>query len=625
MVQPNPFVAEATIRGGVDDNFLGSIREAVQGVNRLGRSTQDLTRDQRTQQNAIRRIERNLRRANEELDRTEEGSDAARRLTRRIGTLNGQLRVAGRNLHEINRELARVGRQESTWDRLTSGVKRFGVAAGIAGGAIAGIGAAARESFQSITELQNIRLDNPNLGLGEARQLRQISIGVGIDEGRLADVFKELDIRVGEFQADGGGTFGELANFGINPDAIASLDSSRARVLALIEAIRGLPAAQQAAAADVGFGGSAGDAARFLANDADAYRQFVEGLNEQPFFTDEQLRQITSGRTALSGLHRSTENLRDAFVIGLGPGITDASNALSGGINSLARWVSETEALDGALGAVVGGVAVVGTGVAGLAGQIGGLGEQTFFAIQGFKAIRGVGPAVASAFTGMAGGVRALAGGIRAATIASLTFLATPLGLAIAGIGIAVVGLTAGIVWLADRVGGFGNLANIAFQSAKLGVLEFADIALTNFRLIAEAADWLTQQISRIPFVNIETDLSSPFDAVREARDRQRVELQGALQRGQAEGRRQDAAGTSLGQRLNPFGRGNEPPVIAPESIPPAASAGGARQGEGYRSVRTGDINLNFPNVTAAEGLLEEDVQRQIADGIGAAVARGAG
>ena len=237
---------------------------------------------------------------------------------------------------------------------------------------------------------------------------------------------------------------------------------------------------------------------------------------------------------------------------------------------------------------------------------------------------------VAPVLGALKAGVLGVAGAIRTATAASLAFIATPVGAAIAIAVVAVAALTTAVVFLADKVGGFGNLAAITFAGIKAAVVSLADVWLASFTPIAAALDGIIAAYNAIPLLpDIDVNVSDSLSAARERLDASgaRAEFRQRLDAGLAEGRAQDAAGTSLGQRLNPFGGGdggnggNAPAaaaaVVAPSdraAVAPAVSAPAVNNQTFNGGI---EIVFNLPNVRDASGFTGADTQAAIERGVG--------
>ena len=693
MVAPNTFVASAVITGGVAPDFNQSVRAAVQGVNALGRSTEEMARDQRTFQNQIVRSQRNLRRLHEELDQTDDSTEGGRRsalaLTRAIGTQNRTLSRASRSLGEVERAMRQAGvatdgthlktfnlrRQLRDQNQELAGVTRAlrsvargldrsgraaktfgdevsesgnrvqsafrGVAIG-AGAISAGIALAVRESIQQFDRLNMVRLDFPGLDAAGGRQFLQAADLVGLDEGRLADLFNELDIRVGEFVAGTNEQLGDLGALGVNIAPLLGIEDSRERAFALIDALAQIPdAAQRAAAADIAFGGSAGQAANLLTQDAERLLALKTALSSQPAFNADDLRTLEQTRQSIVGVRQSADDLRDAFTIALAPAIGDLSGRLEGALDATSQWLAQNQTA----APIIAGTAFAVTGLAGAvsagAGFFGDMGASVFFAAQGWGTLAAAGGRLTPIMAGAKVAALGVAGGIRAVTVASIGFIATPVGAAIVGITLAVGALAAGAIYLADKVGGFGNLAGIVFAGAKVAALEFVNALIFNFRLVAPVLDAI---IGGVDAVNralgrggIDFRVGTAIAAFDEVRANARADLRERVSSGLAEGQAQAQAGGGFGRSLG-FNRGGGdiaalPPApsaprlaSAPSGAPAqlAPSAASAAPTTAYSTVSGVSVTINLPNVRDAGDLGSEDAQRRIADDISTAIARGA-
>ena len=185
--------------------------------------------------------------------------------------------------------------------------------------------------------------------------------------------------------------------------------------------------------------------------------------------------------------------------------------------------------------------------------------------------------------------VKGLAIAIRAVTLASLTFIATPVGAIITVIVVAVAALTAGIIWLADRVGGFGNLWELTWKSAKAYALTYAQgivFALTPIISIVDTIIeyintliTLTNRVSNIPgfkqltgggtnIQTIEFRARNVADAVNEIANASRRDVADTYRRSREEARQQDEAGTSILQNIPGFSRNQVAPIEVQQPAP---------------------------------------------------------
>ena len=614
------FTAEATLIGGVDPAFNKSVANATRAVGRMGAGVSALGGELEQARSKARGAELRLRQLRGQLDGIPAGSRAARNLAGQIHQVERESRSAADEVRKLERRFDALGNQRRGVARLGGELKSMrgalNAVALASGAAFAGMLAGIRESTQAAREWNEIRLDVPDFGVAQARQFGEVANAVGIDAGRLAEAYNELTIRSGEFAKTGEGQFNELAAFGIDAAAIARIDDVNERVRAAVAALRQIPdAAERAAAADILAGGSGGESLRLLARDAELAERVFGELAKTPAFTDAQLKNIARTQAALGNVSKSANNLRDAFTIQMTPAIEGVTAPLASALDGLTKWTLESERGAPIIAGLAGGTAALAAGASAVAGPLASMGEQAFFIAQGGKAASAALPKLGAGFALVAQGARGAALGIKAATIASAKFIFTPVGAAITGTALAVAALTTGVIYLADKVGGFGNLASIAFAQGKLAVLSFAEAALFNFKLIAQAAEALINTLNYIPGVAIETpDLTKPFDAITRARQSAYSEYNAALRKGAQDAARQQAAGTSLGQRIGAelgFGPNRDEALRATPSAPSglggaAALASGASSASGGDVTNTtnfsGDIIIQLPSVTDASG-----------------------
>lgn len=641
MVTPNAFTAEAVISGGVSPEYLKSIREAVKGVNGMRRSTAELTREQRTQQNSIRRIQRNLRRANEELARTDEGSDAARRLTRRIGALNMQLRTAGRNLDEVQRELKAATEEGSRgFDRLRDRVRAargafIALAAG-GGAALGAMGVAIRETFQDIDELTRITFRAPGIDLSEADTFKRAEGLYKISAESMARSLQTLQREVGEFQTGVDElTAQNLADIGVDIGDLVGLEGLDL-LNAGIEALRGLESeSERAAAASLLFSTRGGAALTNLSLILDqtgtSTAEFAAQVRSD--FSDEQLQRIADAEGAFGELELAVTDLRRAFTLGLSEQLQGVGISLTDATRATSDYLKTNEGAAPILATLAGGLAATGAAGVALGGGLADLGQQSFFALQGFSALRGAGGALGGALPRLAGGFRAAAAGIGAATKASIAFAFTPVGAAIVGITVAVAGLTLGIKWLADRVGGFANLWSITMAGARVALISFVRASTLQLRPIAAVLDFFIERFNQINNIwggqDIETRVGSIFDRLDAEQGRSQAEFSRRVAAGRADAAAQrrvraNASGgassaAGAGGDIYAAGAAGGATGAAPAgSAGRGAGAGASGNGGGFQQVRIENITIS---IEGADGQELDAITDAVATGVSDALA----
>lgn len=615
-------VAQVVIEGGINPAMQRSLDAGAASIRGMDADTAALTARQRRLEGATGETNERLERMRRELAGLPAGGRAARRLARDIRRVEREAADSERQLREVNAEIARLGREgPGNFQRLTGAAQRTarGIRGiGIAAAAVtAAITAGVAQSVGQFERLNQVRLDFPELTAAQGRELLNAADLIGVDEGRLADIFNELNIQIGDFQSGLNERLRELqTNFGIELDPLLGIEDNTARALAFVEAIGQLPTqAERIAAAEVAFGGSAAQAAVFISQQAGAVDLLNEALTGTPAVSEAALSELNNLRQNFTELRQSTANLRDAFTIGLAPAINPVVDGLTRAVDATTSWIQRNEGVAPVAAIAAGGITGIWTAAELAAGPLASAGESAFFISQGLGAVGRFGPAAAAALGLVRGAALGVAGGIRTATTASLAFIATPVGAAIAGIAVAAGLLVAGIVFLADKVGGFGNLASIVFTGAKAAVLSLADVWLSQFTLIAKAVDVVIQGLNYLPGVDIGFRAGDTLQGLRDAvgADRARAEFAAARDAGLAEGRRQAAEGGGFGRSLG-FNRGGDSGEAA--AISPAAAAAAPVPQTSNNTITTGDINIVLPNVRDAAGLSSVEAQDAISDAI---------
>ena len=557
--------AIAEIKGGVDPRLARELKAVSATTMQFAGRTTELRQDISETTRTLSRQRQSLRRVNEELEDAKRGSDNYRRLRKEATDLNRAISRGERNLAEFNDELQKVERQADGVAKVERGFNRARVAAlalAGAGAAItAGITAAVTQSLNQFERLNQTRFDFPGLTAGQARAVQELADRYAVDEGRLADIFNEAGIRIGEFSAGVSDQLGELRDFNIPVDQIlASTSDVREQTLLLAQAVSGLDnEAARAAAADILAGGAGGQALRQLAQytgGIDALRAAVTQVDPE---LERNIATLDKARMATADVSVATARLRDEFVANLAPAITFGAGALTGFIEGLAGAADSAGPLGSALAVVTGGALTLGGAAFGLSEQLGQLGFAAVGISQGLPALTA--------------GLSAARLGIIGVTKASIAFLFTPVGAAIVGITLAVAGLVFGIRALADHFGGFTNLWNVGLAGAKVAFFEFANLLTLQFRFIAKGLDGLIGGFNAfariIPGLN-EVDFSVE-DRLFGGLDQRRAQARADLNKVAGRARAEAQAGDS---------QSNAPtaPTATPAIAPPP-QAGAAPQG----------------------------------------------
>ena len=618
--------AQALITGGVAPSLINGIKTAASGIRGLGGRFADLENEQKRLTQATQATTRDLARMGRELEALPEGSADAQRLRQEMGRLEREFEESDRALQGVNEEMQRLERNgkraQNAFVALSAGAATVSAAIGVAVG----------QSLGQFERLNRVQFDFPGLSRGQARAVIDLADRFQLDEGQLADIFNETGIRIGEYTRGLSDQLGELREFGIPLDEILSTGSLQEQTIAIAEAVAGLEdAADRAAAADIASGGAGGQAILQLSRYEDGLLRLREAVTLVDPELERQLETLDRMRMDVDEVAKSTRNLRDAFTQQLAPALTWVTDLQVRAIDSATEFVKRNEGLAPAVTVAAGATSVLAGTASSVAGTLASAGEQTFYITQGFSGLSGVGKRldpvmknVRRGGRGMAGGFRAAAAGIRAATLASIAFVVSnPLVLAIVGISLAVAALSVVFTILADKVGGFGNLARIAFLGAKVAALEFVNILALNLRLLAPVLDGIIAAISAVKQAlggeAIEFRVGAAIDNFDRIRADARADFSRSLQAGLAEGRAQDEAGTSIGQRIGGFfGGGDEPELPETPTLAPAPA------GPRYITNSGFTVNIELPNVREIDDLTGEDAQQRLAAAMGSAIARGA-
>ena len=570
--------ARAQIVGGVSPNFTQSVERARKAVGGLGDATQDLGADNRRLQSTLDRAKRRQDELTAAQARTIRGSAEYNRLSRAISRIDAVI-------VRTTRSMARLGRETQSTEsdmRGLAGVRLGGLRTAITG-AVTALGgfAVVGQVRQEFERLNQVLRDAPQLDIGQARQLLRASELIGFDEGSIADVANEFNIRLGEAIADPASRqefTDAISAIGLDLNALREQAPTQ-QIQTLTEALRGVnDVAQRSALADFIAGGQGGQALNFLAANADSARIAFAELNRTPVITPDTQARLAQFNADMAGLGHSVGDARNALVASAQPAVSAFTGIVSGASRAIAEWAQENR---GAALAVGVGAAVLPTAASAFAD----FGEQAFFASRALDSVSKLGATAANVFPAIAkagaigkAGFISLASGIKAATAASLAFAVTPVGLTIIGIAAAVAALTAGVVYLADKVGGFKNLAEIAFAGAKAAVLTFAQTSTILLRPLAAVIDALIEGISRLRQIAggeaIEFRVGDAINALDESAANARADVARKYRAGVAEGERQQAAGTSVGQRIGgAFGFGGGGAAAGTSAPPSGASA----------------------------------------------------
>ena len=627
------------IIGGPTRSFTGRLHAMVEGLSGGSTESTRLARTQRSLLNALEKNQREYRVQRRLLNDSAAGTDQWVRALKGVEAASRNIDLTTRRLNEARREARALNEQAEKTPSLLRRISgaAAGIGAAAAGGAIL---APALSSFRSletrVTAYRNLQREAAGLlTQGATRQLENIAGDFGLRGRAIIQGISEINARIGLADAEVNTTRTQnLAKLGVDFDAfIANSEEGADRYVKALELVQQVTAergqgAGLAAAGEL-FGLTAGRQAAALALDAEAYAAIISTLQGEVVITDENQKRLESLSASVAGARGAWVNLGDAMLVTTAGPFRSAALGLGDLLNGLAESAQESEGLTrGILG--LGGVLVAGGGAfTAVSGKLGDLGEDAFFATQGLAALqKGAGLAKAASAAALAplgalrGAFLGAAGAIRAATAASIAFAFTPVGAIIIGVAAAAAALTAGIVFLADKFGGFANLWKIAWAGIKAAALTALQVITLQLRAFTEGVDRLTAGISKIIGRDISTNLSAPFDAIAESAAEARGEVGRLAQEGLAEGRRQDEAGTSVGQRVGGFfGRGGDEGGVEQALAPPTAGAGAAfapqapaptpppRQAPGGD---TYNIVVNVDRVDDIERAVD-DIERQLA------------
>ena len=461
--------ARLSIDGGVKQRALDSLRGASQATSKLSMRSEEAAKRSQALQQRMQGLDR--------------GTAEYRRLER-----------AARRYDETQARLVRRARR---LDRLTRGL-RVAAAAGAALGAtsfgvvLSGI----NQLSESGERLQQLRFELPTLDDADLLDRADAYRRYGIDAERALSAERDALIRLGEIQA---GEVNLAIAEGAGLDVEGILRSARTgedAIFQLIDATQHLDNAARAAVFDEVLGGTAGEVAF-------AYSQMGFSVNDLADALDAIPRRTQANLDAMTSITRGTQTASDAytrFKEEVGTQLADPTGVVLTGVTELLNRTTEYIQVNDDFAARVlvagGSAATASVGIAAMANNNLGL-------IVGLQAgLPLLGKAASAA--------QAAGGAINFAAFATRYYVATGLipmikgipagiaglyGMAAAGwaaiapflpfiaIGVAVVATIAaiafGVKWLADQVGGFGNLWDLTWQGIQLGFLVYARGILT--------------------------------------------------------------------------------------------------------------------------------------------------
>lgn len=639
----------------------GRFEDAGQSVEGFAEDMKTLTRLQTSGRNSINRYSRQLRVLNAQYEGAKKGSDEYNRLGKRIESVNRQMTLQRGILGDVEERLERVAKAERRAERAAKGVAaraRAYRAVGYAAlGAAAAIGGAFAQSVRTtnraVEERAALLRTNANLTILEAENLRILEGRYKVQANSIATGLRTLQKEIGEFSAGTDiMTAGYLTKLDIDLAAIG--DTAGGVGYQFAEALKQLSGLEdetrQAAAANYLFTRGGQEAVKLLRSigaESLTTAEIYDELFENTDLTEKFLQGLHDQEGAWGEVSIAAGDLQQVLVGRYAPAIEGAGVATEGLIRRTEKWLRETESAPALIAAAAGGLLAVGGVATGAAGKVAEFGQQTFFAVQGLAAMKtaslaalGVGKSLVGAIPKIASAMKGFALATWGAVKAAIAFAFTPVGAVIVGIAAGVAALAAGIVYLADKFGGFGRLWDITLAGAKAAFLSWAQGVTLGLRPIAAALDALIMGInavsaglSKIPGVDLGTidfRAGSAFAALDDAAGSARADFQRQAREGLAEGRRQQAAGTSVGQRIGGtfgFGGGQAPgpataPLAqAPQAAPTPASAARrapqAAESANTNNYITAEIHVSIANADdwerAGELVRENLLQRPFA------------
>lgn len=627
------------LRGRIDPNFLRNVRSASAGLRAaevsargagsgfeaagdslegFAEDMQQLTRLQRTARTGINRITRQLRVQNRQLEGMEKGSDEYKRLSRSIETATRNLRRQRGVLADVEEHMDRLRRSGVAAQRAVRALGRASLASGAAlGGAFA---LSVRAANKAVEERAALTRANANLSQRDAENLRLIEGRYKVTAAGLATNTRFLQREIGEFAKGVDTTTGKsLAKFGVSLGEIgATAGGSQAQFAAALQALSAIESeTDQAAAANLLFGRSGQEAVKLLraiGAEGKTTEEILAAIDLTPFGENE-FTTLANAEGAWGEVAIAVNNAQQALALRFSPQVTAAGMKIQSLTEATTHWLLTTEGAPAIIAATAGGLFAAGGVMTGVTSKLAAMGEQAYFSVQGIAAMHtassktlGVVRRAPRALGAMAGGMRTVALGTWKAVAAAAAFAVTPVGLTIIGIAAAVATLTAGVVYLADRVGGFGNLWQITLDGAKAAFFTWAQGISLGVRpiffvldKIIEGVNLVRRGLSAVTGAEYEEyefrfgALTAQLDA---AAENARATAVASVRSGVAEGAAQQAAGTSVGQRLGgAFGFGGDAaaapdmPALAMPAQAGATAAAPARAGQVVDNRRVSTTN----------------------------------
>lgn len=308
MVQQR-FSVSAIIRGGLDRQFISSIRRGAGDVDRLSRGVKGVQ-----------------------------------------GTLDGLREPLRRTDRQVRDVAGSANRATGAFNRMAAAMRRAGGAGRALGGLrTAAIGAGSAflgTQFLNQGVAQNrqlVQAQRDALGVTqvEARQILRVAQLRGFEESDFGDIIYEFNRELGSYLAgEGEGRFETaLAAAGLNAAQISRLSGTE-QAVALLDAIEGIEnRANRARVADALAGEQGGKIIGLLTQNTEDYAAVRRELTAIPLFTDEQINQARRGAEQFNRVGFAVKDLSSIALRTLEPTLDvvgDTLDALNRKLNELA-------------------------------------------------------------------------------------------------------------------------------------------------------------------------------------------------------------------------------------------------------------------------------------------------
>jgi phage-related minor tail protein len=263
-------------------------------------------------------------------------------------------------LKGVRASLQRVGKQMQNWGASLSTAITAPLA--LAGGAVA---AAAATLAKDVDELRKAAQIS-NVGFEEFQKLAYAAKSVGIEGDKLADIFKDVNDRVGDFNSTGGGPMKDFfeqigPKVGIAADAFKDLSGPQALQLYYDSLKKAGVSQQQMTFYLEAMASDATALIPLLDKGGEGFRKLGEGA---AVISDEQAVGLKAYNDAMRGLSEAVKGLTIALA---SSGILDFVTGLVNGLSGFVKVLAETNPEILQWGVVVGGlVAVIGPAIASL-------------------------------------------------------------------------------------------------------------------------------------------------------------------------------------------------------------------------------------------------------------------